>query len=159
MQLKLVTLQNDLNNFHFESLSKNYIMSNLKAKNANAISRNTVFGFVRSHEQAESMNTPEIIKCLILNYYLLVDKFKEHDQWIKLTEGNTIAALTNAGAPEEALVFGATNICCDDDGVVEYEWAIQLMTVNTLKLEIGLCPPSSIRPLRSFGMRFFATSS
>lgn len=68
------------------------IMSLRRAKNANDIFKDAVFGFTREHEKKERIMVPAMIKYLVLTYYLLDESFASDDSArIKLTEENTVA--------------------------------------------------------------------
>lgn len=106
-------------------------MSFKRAKQASVTFKNTVFGFVREHKKDKSINTPAIIKYLILNYYLLEDRFGDHSKCTELQENGFIAY---KNCPEGSHpshchyidIYGCTDVGDADEGFVEYEWTIQI---------------------------------
>ena len=101
------------------------MMSLSRAKNANVIPRNTVFGFVRLNEKASSLSVPEMIRYLILNYYLLDDKFASDTTRIVSEEGIRY-------------VFGNIDVGHCDEGIAEYEWSVVIQ--SNASFELGLLP-------------------
>lgn len=117
------------------------IMSVKRADRAAVTIKSIVFGFVREHEEKETINAPAIIKYLILNYYLLEERFQEHEKCIELKQNGSIAFrhcdnvmhLVDGEDRTQydfsfhyAKTYGLTEISDVDEGIAEYEWTIQV---------------------------------
>ena len=117
----------------------------MRAKGALATFKNTVFGFLREHEKKDSSNYPAIIKYLILNYYLLEEKFHENDQCIDLSKNGLAAYRRCIEAVHESdahrfhwgTVHGVMEISDGEEGISEYEWVIQVNR-NMQHIAVGL---------------------
>lgn len=115
-------------------------MSLIRAKSANAAFTYTAFGMVREHEKKESINVPEMMKYLILNYYLLDDTFKPSDG-IKLKQFDKVALSLSQFSP----VTGSIVINEGDEEIAEFEWKLKVRLVAnaTNRLVIGVDNPTS----------------
>ena len=107
------------------------IMSLKRAKTADTTTKDIVFGFIRNHEKSESVSAPEMIKYLILNYYLLRDAFDTKDKGsvIELSDNSRLATFTGAQMADSSinrLVFGEIPILDEFEGLVKYRWTLKI---------------------------------
>ena len=116
-------------------------MSLKAATEASSEFRNAVFGFVREHENRESMNVPAIIKYLVLNYYFLNEALFAPGKLIALDEDSVARRIPDVGpqSPRRSrCVFGSIEIGDKNDGIEEYRWTLRM-----------------IRPTNDFGLSTF----
>ena len=111
------------------------MMSLKRAKKANVSFKNAVFGFVREHEKKKSIAAPEIVKYLILNYYLLTDKFREHGDGVQVKEECIIVAsnpntLISNGPCSSLSAFGDIETGDKNEGIDQYEWTLRVNLNN-----------------------------
>lgn len=117
-------------------------MSLKRAKKADGIFQKAVFGFTREHGERESIIIPTIIKYLILNYYLLEDRFEHHGKCISLQGNGSIACKqcckkridTYTGKEtwcslymchKYDVAYGQSVVGVLEEGIAQYEWTIQ----------------------------------
>lgn len=119
-------------------------MSLKRATTANRIIKDTVFGFIRNHEKGESISAPEMIKYLILNYYLLKDVFDPVDKSsIFELDDDLRLAKFNASRGANGFVFGQLPINDGFEGIAEYRWTLEIVQASGLcEVVIGLGPRS-----------------
>lgn len=104
-------------------------MSLRRAKHANYLFKDTAFGFVREHERAESINAPAIVKYLILNYYLLTDKFTNNGKGIDIEDVETVAKCKRDSDTKSLAglsVLGAIEVGYLDEGIQTYQWSLKI---------------------------------
>ena len=103
-------------------------MSLARAKRANNFFKDTVFGFVREHERAASVNAPAIIKYIVLNYYLLTDKFTKNGKCVDLQDGDTVAKPKNEMWKQhrDYVVLGSMETGHLNEGMEVSQWTLQM---------------------------------
>ena len=116
---------------------------------------------MRDHEKAESITVPEIVKYLILNYYLLSDKLIQRGKLVELRGGDrgiNVKRSTKVCAPTNYAALGELQIGYQIEGIVQYQWSLELTAGafigivrqrKTKEIEWG---PSNGLPFRSFGI-------
>ena len=121
-----------------------------RAKSANALFTNTVFGFIRKHEKAESIQVPQMIKYLILNDYLLKETIETYPCGIKELDQYASARFH----------YGSIKIDPQDESIAEYEWTLHLQSspwgiADNSLIGLVMCPvqytPSDL-PDRVYGI-------
>ena len=107
-------------------------MSLNRAKSANLQTKHIVFGFIRKHEQTTFIAAPELVKYMILNYYLLRETFDTKDKGpaFELSSDCTIVTFdpkkTDPNHTPDMAVFGVTPILDLSEGVAEYQWTLKI---------------------------------
>ena len=66
-----------------------------------------VFGYIRKHEKENSISVPGMIKYLLLNYYLLTDKFEEHNEGVVLQKQGLVAKVSEGLGLGDHAMFGS----------------------------------------------------
>ena len=102
--------------------------------------KDSVFGYIRSHEKENSISAPSMIKYLILNYYLLTDKFEEHNEGVVLHKQGLVAKVSEGLGLGDHAMFGSLVIHESDAGISEYAWSFKL--IAGIGFTIGLTPYS-----------------
>ena len=119
-------------------------MSLKRATTANAQVKNVVFGFIRNHEKREFISVPDMIKYLILNYYLLREAFGNpgNKAPFKLSDDLTVATFDprNPGVLWSFTrpIVGRLPINYVFEGVAEYRWTLEIVQCGGYVIEIGL---------------------
>ena len=106
-------------------------MSLKRATTADTTTKDIVFGFVRNHEKSESVSAPEMIKYLILNFYLLREAFDTKDKGsaFELSDDSRLATFTGvqtAGSWINRLIFGELPILEEFEGIAKYRWTLKV---------------------------------
>ena len=113
------------------------MMSLKRLKTANKQFKYSVFGYLRDHEKKQSINIPEMIKYICLNYYLLTEKFTKHGDAMSLNESkDTVQKNDNIDVVNS--VYGDVPIDIKDESIIEYEWKFKIEGDLSLWFGIGI---------------------
>ncbi len=130
--------------FEFFDLQAETMTTLLKrVKAANKYFKYTVFGYLREYEEKESnLNTPMMVKCICLNYYLIKETFEKHGDFVSLNgDKNTAIKYCDDTKPMAALdtntVYGDLKMDNFDESISEYQWKFKIMKFS-FWFEIGI---------------------
>ena len=124
-------------------------MSVKRAKLAKYKWRDSVFGFIRRHAKAETLNIPILVQYLCLDFYWLDERFR-----VLIPNGSPLVLSQNGRhlsnqSLDTGVAIGNVFISADPEGVCEYKWTFEIPKCDGIKiadspLVIGIvCKPES----------------